>query len=138
METIVTIGIFVLASVSDIRSKDIALCIPLIGIVIGVTFMIFNGAKADNINGIIIGVGIMLVSLLVKDFGMGDGFMALALGILQGAVICMETLIIAALLTLVVGGIIMLVKKEKEKLYLPFVPFMLVGFITTNIIGGIG
>ena len=129
MSTIICIALLLIGAIDDLKTKTISMWIPAIGIMSGIILFFFAENKQEIIGGCILGIIMFVISYVVKDFGTGDGAMILMTGLLKGMNICLESLIISFFIASVSGGIIILLKKKKEKLFLPFIPFLLIGVV---------
>lgn len=135
MSKIICLCLLVIATINDIKTRTIPVWIPILGMLAGITLLIFTENRSELIYGGIFGFIMLLLSVAIKDFGTGDGLVILNLGLLRGVSICVESLFIALLLATIWGLIIILIKRRTEKLYLPFVPFLLAGVIVVDVIG---
>lgn len=135
MSKIICMCLLVIGTINDIKNRTIPVWLPIIGMLAGIVLLIISENRVELIYGGIFGLIMLLLSVVIKDFGTGDGFIILSIGLLRGVSICVESLFIALLLATIWGLIIMMVKRNGKKLYLPFVPFLLVGVMAVDIIG---
>lgn len=128
LRSLICILLLVVASASDLKTKTISVVIPLVGIIFSIMFIFMSVEKKIYIWGILFGLFMILISFLVKDkIGMGDGLMIMTVGGLQGIYFCMESVLIASILSAVTGIVLMLIYKAGKGFELPFIPFLLVG-----------
>lgn len=130
MSTIICIALLLIGAIDDLKTKTIPMWIPAIGIVSGIALFFFAENKQDIMGGCVLGIIMLGISFAVKDFGTGDGAMILMTGLLKGMNICLESLIISFFIASLSGGIIFLLRRRREKLFLPFIPFLLIGVLS--------
>lgn len=134
MSKFICVCLLVIAAINDIKTKTIPVWIPIVGMLAGMALLIFSENRSELMYGGIIGLIMLFLSLAIKDFGTGDGLMILSLGLLRGVSVCVESLFIALLLATIWGLILILIKRSGEKIYLPFIPFLLLAVISVDII----
>lgn len=137
MSTLICIGLLIVGAIEDLKSKTISAWLPLAGIISGIILFFFTDNKQDIIGGCVLGIIMLGLSFIIKDFGVGDGAMILMTGLLKGINICLESLIISFFIASISGGIIFLLKKEKEKLFLPYIPFLLIGVLSIEAVNAV-
>lgn len=133
MTVIICIGILAIGAISDIKTKTIPMWLPVIGIIAGMGHVFLVENKWEFIYGGLFGIALFLLSVVLKDFGAGDGLMIMAIGLLRGLSICIEGYLISLFVLLMNGGVIMLVKGYKKKLCLPFIPYFLIGILAVEL-----
>ena len=124
--------VLVIEAVKDFRKKE--LDIPVLGIlVVAAMVMIFLGKDISVLNAIIglaEGLLLILVSVMTKgQIGMGDGILLAACGLMLGGKDNMVMFFFACLSSAIVSVLIMIIKKADKKTTIPFVPFMIPGFL---------
>lgn len=97
--------------------------------------------ERENIESTLLGVGIgALVCGIAKltdgSIGMGDGLLALLTGLYMGGQFTFLCLCFAFLFSAVAALYLISFKKKRKEDSLPFVPFMLAGYIMTNWLQG--
>lgn len=115
---------------TDIRKHRISLAVTLVLGAVGMFHKLWSGNYFQALEGTLAGLGLMGVSLLTKGaVGMGDGLLLLALaGFLPAEEIL--RLLLLGLLSCTVWGIVLLAARKKKKSEeLPFVPFLLLGYL---------
>jgi len=124
--------VLVIEAVKDFRKKE--LDIPVLGIlVVAAMVMIFLGkdiSVSNAIIGLAEGLLLILVSVMTKgQIGMGDGILLAACGLMLGGKDNMVMFFFACLSSAIVSVLIMIIKKADKKTTIPFVPFMIPGFL---------
>lgn len=131
-------GVFLLIEgIRDIKKREISMISVIITSMIGFLLRIPNIADVwlGLIGGVIVGVIFLLISKFTKErIGYGDGWVLLTAGICLGfrGVICLlsASLFIASVFSIA----LLLVRKVGRKTELPFVAFMIPGYILLFII----
>ena len=134
------IGYLAFLAVYDIRYKrvtDKSLIFFLPIILLKCTLTVFCGSLLDLISmlvGAAAGFGILLVTAMLTNGGIGGGDIKLAgvLGLATGITGMCVMLTVASLAAVVYGAIYN--KRKKTAIRIPFVPFMAVGYLITLII----
>lgn len=144
---VVTGILFLWNSVQDIKRRTLSNIGLLIGTVVIVLLFVANGLCSgtaagimllqddvpwQNLWGVLPGAGILALSLMLKgSIGKGDGYLlcisGLALGLKQNLSILFYALFLAGGTAAVLLGL----GKVKRDTKLPFVPFLLGGFVLT-------
>ncbi|MBO4702543.1 MAG: prepilin peptidase [Lachnospiraceae bacterium] len=124
--------VLVIEAVKDFRKKEVD--IPVLGIlVVAAMVMIFLGkdiSVSNAIIGLAEGLLLILVSVMTKgQIGMGDGILLAACGLMLGGKDNMVMFFFACLSSAIVSVLIMIIKKADKKTTIPFVPFMIPGFL---------
>jgi leader peptidase (prepilin peptidase)/N-methyltransferase len=128
-----TIGVLLLfCTIEDLRRKKVliwmlAAAILVIGICVPFSC---NHTIWDRIGGFIVGIFVMGVSTVTKGkIGMGDGSLLCVTGIGLGLWGNLELFALALLGASVVSIILLVFRMADRKKSIPFVPFLLLGFI---------
>jgi leader peptidase (prepilin peptidase)/N-methyltransferase len=124
--------VLVIEAVKDFRKKEVN--IPVLGILVAAAMvMIFLGKDISVLNvitGLAEGLLLILVSVMTKgQIGMGDGILLAACGLMLGGKDNMVMFFFACLSSAIVSVLIMIIKKADKKTTIPFVPFMIPGFL---------
>ena len=124
--------VLVIEALKDFRKKEVN--IPVLGIlVVAAMVMIFLGkdiSVSNAIIGLAEGLLLILVSVMTKgQIGMGDGILLAACGLMLGGKDNMVMFFFACLSSAIVSVLIMIIKKADKKTTIPFVPFMIPGFL---------
>jgi leader peptidase (prepilin peptidase)/N-methyltransferase len=130
LKIIIVTGFLLLNSILDLKYKKI-LYSPC-GIVLGIGIFCILFEKPINwwqFLGVLVGCGLMLVSLVTKQsIGIGDGMILASIGVFIGFWRSLMVLFIAGIMVSVVGGILLAFKKVNLKTSLPFVPFLFLAY----------
>lgn len=100
--------------------------------------------KTDSLSNIFFGVGIgaflcVISKLTDGSIGMGDGLLTILTGLYTGGIFTFICLCFAFLFSAVAALYFISIKKKGKKDSLPFIPFMLAGYIMANWLqGGFG
>lgn len=129
----IMLGVLLLAeSVIDIKSKQVWLWMPLCIGSVGIGYRVLHGYTntLELVVSLIVVLLFFIISKITKEsLGRGDvwviGSILLAIGLKKG----MEIIFLGFLLAGIYGGILMIVKKCSGKKSIPFIPFLLVGFL---------
>jgi len=122
----------VILSIEDIKHKKVSLFFILVGGLLLFTFSIVVGELSirDRMGGIMIGGIIILISYITGgQIGMGDGFILATIGLSYGFLMNLSLLIYGLILSSMVSVILLTFKKAKKKSTIPFIPFLLAGYL---------
>ncbi len=143
MQYIGLIGVFlmlVICTIEDCLNKKIViwhLLIPLPFLCLD----LWCNAKVtvlSRILGLIIGAIFLLLSKLTKEqIGIGDAYVIIVIGLMLGGIHCLEIITFSFLLSSIVAIILMLMFHFSRKKTIPFIPFLLLGFISSVVLGGV-
>ena len=132
MKTVVITIFLILSTLLDLRNKEvnISLCVGVA--LLGLIYEIFI-SKAELLSvilGIIPGIFLMLTSMATnEEIGKGDAAILCTIGIYLGLKKSILVLIYALFMTVIIGGILLLIRKKNKKYKIPFVPFILCSYI---------
>lgn len=119
----------------DIRKKEISLLTVAVFAIVGIAVNLYRGTfGGSNLAAVGIGAGMILFSLISRgEIGMGDGLLLMALGTVLSVKELLEMLGIG-LFCCCIWGILLLFwsktgKKVGRKTEIPFVPFLLLGYV---------
>jgi leader peptidase (prepilin peptidase)/N-methyltransferase len=88
--------------------------------------------------GLAIGGIFLLLSKLTKEqIGIGDAYIIAAIGLMLGGVKCLEVITYSFFISSVVAIVLMIIFHFSRKKTIPFIPFLLSGFIFSVVLGGI-
>lgn len=95
----------------------------------------------EDLQNTLLGVGMGLLLCAVSrltggSIGMGDGLLALLMGLYMGGIFTFLCLCFAFLFSALAALCLICLKKKGKKDSLPFIPFMLAGYIMANWIQG--
>lgn len=116
----------------DIRKHEINVIIPggfaILGVVL--TIIVRDIPYISVTVGIVEGLLIILISYLTKEqIGHGDGIIIAATGTLLGWKSNLIMFFSACFMSAIVAVILMIIKKADKKSRIPFVPFLIPGFL---------
>ena len=139
--TVILLGLLILCSIQDLRTKKIGLWILILGGGILCAMIPFQNSIAlyDRIGGMAVGVTVILISLATGGkIGMGDGLLLCISGLGLGFWSNLELFALALFLAATVSIGLMIARLADRKKSIPFVPFMLIGyiFIVASNLGG--
>lgn len=124
--------VLVIEAITDFKKKEVNIVFPVF-LAAAATVMLFFTKDISLINsiiGIAEGVLLILISLLTKgEIGMGDGILLAACGLMLGGKDNLIMFFFACFSSAIVSALIMLIKKADKKTKIPFVPFMIPGFL---------
>lgn len=124
--------VLVIEAVTDFKKKEVNIVFPVL-LAAAATVMLFFTKDISLINsiiGIAEGVLLILISFLTKgEIGIGDGILLAACGLMLGGKDNLIMFFFACLSSAIVSALIMLIKKADKKTKIPFVPFMIPGFL---------
>ena len=119
-------------AVWDIKKREIPLLLPVFGFGIGLLLRILAGfgSVAVLAAGCLPGLILLTAGCLSKEaVGYGDGAMLVCAGIFLPFSETLMLLVLSLLLAAVGAGILLAAKKMKRKETLPFLPFLLAGYV---------
>ena len=124
--------VLVIEAITDFKKKEVNIVFPVL-LAAAATVMLFFTKDISLINsiiGIAEGVLLILISFLTKgEIGMGDGILLAACGLMLGGKDNLIMFFFACFSSAIVSALIMLIKKADKKTKIPFVPFMIPGFL---------
>lgn len=133
MMTFGLVSLFGLTSFDDIRTKQVRVLEIIIFAVFGIILNIYyrTNSLTSIMGGLMIGGVIYLFSIVSKEkIGKGDALIIMVSGLYLGFFDTLILLWLASVFAAVFGGIYMLAHKNKGDIELPFVPFLLLGYMT--------
>ncbi len=130
------LGVFlVVASIYDGRSRTVPVNVLLLGClisVLGCIYLIIGEKKGliEIVQGLLPGiVGLLLARVTKEQLGYGDGIMLLILGGCLGLKDMVSILWIGLVGTFFISIFLLIVQKGNRYTKLPFIPFLLLGFL---------
>ena len=125
--------VLLIEAVTDFKKKEVNIVLPIL-LTAAALAMLILGKDISVLNtliGIAEGVLLILISVMTKgQIGMGDGILLAACGFMLGGKDNFLMFFFACLCSAVVSGLIMIFKKADKKTKIPFVPFMIPGFLS--------
>ena len=132
MKTVVITIFLILSTLLDLRKKEVNISLCVGFALLGLIYEIFI-SKAELLSvilGIIPGIFLMLTSMATnEEIGKGDAAILCTIGIYLGLKKSILVLIYALFMTVIIGGILLLIRKKNKKYKIPFVPFILCSYI---------
>lgn len=132
MKTIVITIFLILSTLIDLRKKEVNISLCRSVALVGLIYEIFI-SKTDILSiilGILPGIFLMLTSIVTnEEIGKGDAAILSTIGIFLGLKKTILVLIYALFSTIIIGGILLLIRKKNKKYKIPFVPFILFSYI---------
>ena len=122
----------IVASLEDIKTREISMKLMIIAAIVGLILELLDGSFdiKDILGGVLIGFVLYIAAVLSKEkIGKGDGVIVMGTGIYTGFMQNLELLWIAAVISLIVGVVITLIRKKPGSLEMPFVPFLLSSYL---------
>lgn len=136
MKTIVITIFLILSTLIDLRKKEVNISLCISVALVGLIYEIFI-SKTDILSiilGILPGIFLMLTSIVTnEEIGKGDAAILSTIGIFLGLKKTILVLIYALFSTIIIGGILLLIRKKNKKYKIPFVPFILFSYIALRI-----
>ena len=132
MKTIVITIFLILSTLIDLRKKEVNISLCISVALVGLIYEIFI-SKTDILSiilGILPGIFLMLTSIVTnEENGKGEAAILSTLGIFLWLKQTILVLIYALFSTIIIGGILLLIRKKNKKYKIPFVPFILFSYI---------
>ena len=113
------------------KTKMLPVCLLVMG---GLGVSISHIIQRENwwiyVMGILLGAAFLLVSKVTKEgLGYGDSILILLLGAFVGLWQVLLVLVIAFASAAIFSSVVLVLKKMSRKKQIPFVPFLLLGYI---------
>ena len=143
METIGLVFLYGMTSFDDIRTRQVQVLEIIVFAVIGIIFNLYErtNSLASIIGGVLIGVAVLLFSILTNEkIGKGDAYIIMVTGLYLGFMNTLVLLWISSIFAAVIGMIILRKYDNSMQKELPFVPFLLLGYISIcvlRLMGGV-
>ena len=115
----------------DYRNREISLILTGIYGISGLGYSLWKGRDFYDflVPAAIAGMFLALAVVTAGAVGLGDGWILLSLGMMLGTTEYIRMLSIGMLLAAGCGGILLIVVGKNRKTEIPFVPFLLLGYI---------
>ena len=127
--------ILIVEGITDIKKHEIYINVLLIGLIVSGLVMVFEGniQWMSIISGLTEGIVLAVMSLLTKgEIGMGDAFLCMVTGIILGGRYNMAMFLFAGILCSIFSAFLLMIKKAGKKTKIPFVPFLIPGYLLMN------
>lgn len=118
--------------VMDSYKKRVYLWMPVTGGLLAAVCILFCNdiSLPDRLAGAAVGAGVMLLSYITGGkIGMGDGIVLCITGLGLGFWGNMELFCLALMLAAALSIILLILRKANRKKSIPFIPFMLAGYM---------
>lgn len=115
----------------DIRKRQISLLITAVFAGCGIIWTIYTRSVALDFL-LCAGTGLVFVGISILtdgSMGMGDGWIIMALGTMMRPAEFFTMLFVGMLCSAVFAGIMLMVFRRKGHMEIPFVPFLLAGYL---------
>lgn len=135
---VLSVGLF-LMGVEDIRKKEIGSLPLLIMGGVGILLSLLSGEWTNwtVVFRFVPGCVILLLAWITREsIGYGDGLAILCLGCFLSGVQIVNICMIAITFAGVAALFLLLVRRRSRKTQIPFIPFLIIGFAVTELIGG--
>ncbi len=126
------LGLLILCSIQDLLKKKIGLWMIIAGGgMMFVSILFYNSVTViDRLGGIAVGVAVLLISLATRGkIGFGDGLLLCISGMGLGFWSNLELFAVALFLAAAVSIALMMFRLADRKESIPFVPFLLCGYV---------
>lgn len=132
IEVSITVWLLVL-TIEDIKDKQVSLLLTLSGNIIWVSSIYWKFTDVRNITAILLSIlpgGILLaIAALTGKAGSGDGLVTVILGLCLGFRNCVFVVFMALIVMSLFSMCVLLSKKGKGSTQIPFIPFLLIGWL---------
>lgn len=141
MEAIGLICFYGLATWDDLRSKKVRVIEIIIFGIVGliIDFSIRPYSFLSILGGVMVGLMVYLFSVLTKEkIGKGDAFVVMVTGLYLGFQNTLLLVWLSTILAAVIGSIIIRKNNVNTDFEIPFVPFLLMGYLIIYFISCVG
>ena len=141
MEAIGLICFYGLATWDDLRSKKVRVIEIIIFGIVGliIDFSIRPFSFLSILGGVMVGLMVYLFSVLTKEkIGKGDAFVVMVTGLYLGFQNTLLLVWLSTILAAVIGSIIIRKNNVNTDFEIPFVPFLLMGYLIIYFISCVG
>lgn len=131
MQNVVLLLLLIICAVEDFRRKEVTVTYILLFGTVGVVLHLFypNCSVYSMLWGLLLGIGIMAVSLLSRgSIGMGDGILLTVTGVYLGGYENLELFLLGVFFAGVWSLGLLVLKKKKRKERIAFIPFLLAAY----------
>ncbi|MBH1941019.1 prepilin peptidase [Mobilitalea sibirica] len=129
-------GLLLLCAIQDGFHKKIStwFLIPCMALLVALIPFSITPSIPERIGGVLVGVGVIVISKATKGkIGIGDGILLCVTGMGIGFWTNIELFALALLAAAIVSIGLLALKRANRKTSIPFVPFLLLGYIVTVI-----
>lgn len=134
---VLLLGILAYATWKDMQQKSIPYYLPVIGIAVALLCRLIEGLPMTETWSVVCqsllpGCFLLLTAFFTgQKVGYGDGLMVLALGVFTNMTYCVLSLMFGLCVSCFFAMFYLACKKAKMKDQIPFLPFLLVGYVLT-------
>lgn len=128
---IVLLGFMIVLAYQDWQEKIVDIRFLLPAGILGIITQIFdrNQQLPDIMLGAGVGIFVLILAAVSKSIGIGDGLTLVVSGIYLGFAENIELLMTALLLAGSAALFLIIIKKKERRYQMPFIPFLLVGYL---------
>ena len=141
METVGLVCLYGLTAFDDIRTKQVKVLEIMFFGVLGILFnLICKPYSLINVaGGVMVGGLLYLFSVLSKEkIGKGDSLIVMVSGLFLGFHNTLLLLWVSSLIAAIIGTVIVKKHGKEMDLELPFIPFLLIGYLVICIVNTLG
>lgn len=131
--------LLLIAGIEDVKKREIRVIYIVAMAMVACCGCIVRQGQSwyGALGGMAIGLCMFGISIISEEqIGKGDGLVIAALGILCGVRNTLGMVCFASLFMLPVAFVIILLKKGRKKIRLPFLPALFLGYVMTFFLGG--
>lgn len=131
--------LLLIAGIEDVKKREIRIIYIAAMVLVACCGYIVRQEHSwyGALGGLFIGLCMYGISMISEEqIGKGDGLVIGALGILCGVRNTLGMVCFASLFMLPAAFVVILLKKEKKKTRLPFLPALFLGYVMTFLLGG--
>lgn len=128
----IIILILFLLSIQDLLFKEVSLWIILVGMVIIFVMTPFTESFTlfNSLAGTFVGISVIALSKATDGkIGIADGIIFIIVGVTVGGWGSLELFVYSLFLSAFVSVVLMLFKQANRKTSIPFIPFILMGYL---------
>lgn len=133
MEVFGLVCMFGITAFDDIRTKQVRLIEIVIFGILGVAYnLIFKPYPISSVvGGVAVGAAVLIFSIASKEkIGKGDAYIIMVAGLFLGFMNTMLLLWLSSIYAAIIGLLLMQKYKGVLEKELPFIPFLLLGYLT--------
>lgn len=122
-------------SAMDIRSRNVPVwMLAPGGILAGIRFMCRQDVMGDMLMAMFPGIILLVIALVTKKAGYGDGIVMLFLGILSGGGVSLMLAVASLFFTAVFSLIMLGLRKVRKDTRIPFLPFLAAAWLVVTMV----
>ena len=134
----IIMAIMLIHSITDIKYKKVRFELTLVGLIIGLLFIILDIWKGifpyEKVGGILFGIACLIFGKITNEaIGYGDGMILLMLGLFYHTEQIFIVIFWASLFAIIVALFLMIIFQKNRKYEMPFVPFLTLGMLMEKI-----